>query len=211
VFGRSAGSLRTMLAAAIAVSALVVFVPSAGASINNGGFETGNFQGWSITNLGEGDWYVYSGTTAPLGGPIFAPPKGTFAATTAAPDPGTHVLYRQLDLGSSQDMLLSFFLYYANFGLDFCNASDLNYLALCNQQYRADILKFGADPLSVAPSDIVKPLFRTLPGDPASMAPTKLKFSLEGIHGKVILRFAEVDNQAPLNASVDKVQLKALS
>ena len=202
------------MAATVAVTAFLLFVSAAGAAgIRNGGFEEGNFQGWTVADKGEaGSWFVYSGTTTPVtGDPVDAPPGGTFAAVTDQIDTGAHVLYQTLKLGTEGAQVLSFNLYYLNHATEFCTPSSLDSTGEegCNQQYRVDILRKGADPFSVSSNDVLRTLFRTEVGDPLTLGPTPMSFKLTHLHGKVILRFAEVDNQTFFNASVDDVTLKS--
>src|SRR5262245_47193349 len=72
----------------------MILVPgvSSAATIVNGGFETGDFTGWTVVNQpgGSGDWFVYSGTDSPLSHfSIAAPPEGTHAAVTDQHGPGS--------------------------------------------------------------------------------------------------------------------------
>jgi hypothetical protein len=214
VFGLTRGSWRTAVAASLAVTACLLFVPAAGAAnIRNGGFEEGNFQGWTVADKGEaGSWFVYSGTATPLNSiPVVAPPEGTFAAVTDQFGPGAHVLYQTLKLGTEGAQVLSFTLYYRNLAREFCTPSSLDSTGEegCNQQYRVDILRKGADPFSVSSNDVLRTLFRTEVGDPLTLGPTPMSFKLTHLHGKVILRFAEVDTETFFNASVDDVTLKS--
>ena len=213
MFGLKRGSWRTAVAASLAVTACLLFVPAAGAAnIRNGGFEEGNFQGWTVADKGAGTWFVYSGTTTPGNGfTVDAPPEGTFAAVSDQPAPGAHVLYQTLKLGTEGAQVLSFNLYYHNFAEEFCTPSSLDSTGEegCNQQYRVDILRKGADPFSVSSNDVLRTLFRTEVGDPLTLGPTPMSFKLTHLHGKVILRFAEVDTETFFNASVDDVTLKS--
>ena len=215
VFGLSRGSWRTVVTASLAATACLLFVPAAGAAgVSNGGFEEGDFSGWSVADKSntEGSWFVYSGTTTPGNGfAIDAPPEGTYAAVTDQGGEGAHVLYRTLKLGTDAKVL-SFTLYYRNAAGVFCTPSSLDFTGEegCNQQYRVDILRKGADPFSVSSNDVLRTLFRTEVGDPATLGPTPMSFELKKLHGKVILRFAEVDNQLFFNAAVDDVRLESL-
>jgi hypothetical protein len=211
VFGLSRGSWRTVVAASLAATACLLFVPAAGAAgIRNGGFETGDFSGWTLADKGnDGSWLVYSGTTTPVfGDPVDAPPEGTYAAVTEQDGPGSRVLYQTLKLGSDTKVL-SFSLYYRNHAGEFCTPPTFNFEESCNQQYRVDILRKGADPFSVGSDDVLRMLYRTEVGDPLTLGPTPMSFKLKNLHGRVILRFAEVDNEAPFNASVDDVTLQS--
>jgi hypothetical protein len=189
---------------------------SVAARVPNGGFETGNFSGWSRANQriegGEGNWFVYSGTQSPLSGsPIAAPPRGEFAATTDQDDPGSHVLYSDIRLRAGQEHTLSFFLYYCNRADRFFTRNTLNpSLDRRNQQYRVDLLKPNTNPFTLDPDAIRAEIFRTEVGDPLTLEPTRMTFNLTPFAGQTVrLRFAEVDNQAPFQASVDQVKVKS--
>src|SRR5262245_4489639 len=57
----------------------------AGPDVVNGGFETGDFTGWTVVDQTDssGSWFVYSGTESPFSAfPIAAPPQGQFGATS---------------------------------------------------------------------------------------------------------------------------------
>jgi hypothetical protein len=181
--------------------------------VPNGGFETGDFNNWNVANnqpgTEEGDWFVYSGTTSPLSNSeIAAPPQGTFAATTDQNGPGTHVLYRNITLVPVLEHRLSFYLYYHNEANDFFPRNTLDFRVEPNQQYRVDILRPKANPLTDNPDDIRATLFRTRAGDPLTLEPTLLTFNLTRFGGQTVrLRFAEVDNQDNFLASVDRVRV----
>ena len=177
----------------------------------NGGFENGNFKGWTRANQsgGSGNWFVYSGTLSPLSGfNIAAPPDGRFAATTDQTGPGSHVLYRNIHLKRGMKHKLSFYLYYRNRAERFFTPNTLDYTVDPNQQYRVDLLRPTANPFTVNPDAILKRLFRTEVGDPKSLRPTLMTFDLTPFAGKTVrLRFAEVDNQGFFLASVDRVKV----
>jgi hypothetical protein len=179
----------------------------------NGGFENGNFKGWTRANQsgGSGNWFVYSGTKSPLSDfNIAAPPDGRFAATTDQTGPGSHVLYRNIHLKRGMKHKLSFYLYYRNRAERFFTPNTLDYTVDPNQQYRVDLLRPTANPFTVNPDAILKRLFRTEVGDPNSLRPTLMTFDLTPYAGKTVrLRFAEVDNQLFFQASVDKVRVKS--
>jgi adhesin HecA-like repeat protein len=192
-------------------------VPNASpaASVNNGNFETGNLNGWTVVNQtgGGGAWFAYSGTTSPLNSlPIAPPPQGTFAATTDQGAPGSHVLYQDIALEPNARHTLSFFLYYQNHGTSFATPDTLDDTVSPNQQYRVDVLKPSADPFSVDPNDVLARIFRTEVGDPLTLAPTAKTFDLTPFAGQTVrLRFAEVDNQGPFLASTDDVKVTTTS
>ena len=77
----------------------VVTGAAGAATVANGGFESGDLAGWTVSNLGSGDWFNYTGTLAPLSGTaIAAPLQGTRAATSAQTAPGSHILYQDVAL-----------------------------------------------------------------------------------------------------------------
>ena len=70
--------------------------------VSNGGFETGDFTGWStgdISVVPTDTWYVYTGNRSPVSDTGIARPKeGDFGATTDSNNPGSHVLYQDIEL-----------------------------------------------------------------------------------------------------------------
>ncbi len=196
------------MATIAAVTVMALAVPAQ--AMTNGGFETGDFSGWTVADQagGSGSWFVYSGTTTPINGfTIAAPPQGTFAAVTDQTGGGSHVLYRIVRV--PPNARLSFFVYYENRVPTFCSPPTLDFTTPCNQQYRIDLLRSSANPFSVAPADVLRTLFATQPGDPVSLAPTLQRFNLSKLAGqRVMLRVAETDNQFFFNASVDRVTLR---
>jgi hypothetical protein len=194
--------------------ALVVMVgaaaPASAATIVNGGFETGDFTGWTVVSQrrGSGDWFVYRGANSPLTGfSVHRPARGTYAAITDTFAPGSHVLYQDIALEPGLQHLLRFFIYYQNLAREFCTPDTLSFdIPECNQQYRVDILDPDSGPFSLRPDDVLATLFLTDPGDRRTLEPTQLQFDISQYAGQTIrLRFAEVDNQSFFLASVDEV------
>jgi hypothetical protein len=191
---------------------LAVTGPSSAATIANGGFETGNFSGWTVVNQAPGGWFVYTGTISPLSGfPIAAPPEGTHAAVTDQFGPGSHVLYQDVALESGFSHALSFIVYHENQAGFFAAPPTLDFTVFPNQQYRIDVLRATADPTSTAPSDVLANVFQTREGDPPSLPPTTISFDLTPFAGMTVrIRFAEVDNQFFFQASVDDVRIESV-
>jgi len=184
---------------------------SSAATIVNGGFETGNFTGWTVSNQSGsfGNWYVYSGISTPENGfPIPAPPEGTQAATTDQGGPGSHILYQDVALEAGFKHTLSFVVYYNNQAGEFATPPSLDFGVFPNQQYRVDVLKPTAPVTSVLPGDVLATVFQTNVGDPLTLAPTPVSFDLSGFAGTTVrIRFAEVDNELFFAGSVDNVAL----
>lgn len=190
------------------VTAAVVTGAAGAASVANGDFESGDLAGWTVTNLGSGDWFNYAGTVAPLSGHVIAaPPQGTRAATSAQIGPGSHILHQDVALEADHDHSLSFVLYYANRAGAFFSPETLDpFLGQPNQQYRVDIMRPTAPVDSVAPGDVLLNVFATRPGDPLTLAPTPISVDLSPFDGQTVrLRFAQVDNQLFFQGSVDAV------
>jgi hypothetical protein len=193
------------------VSSATGDVSAAGARVPNGGFESGDFSRWHRANQsgGNGNWFVYSGTTSPLSGhTIAAPPSGNFAATTDQFGPGTHVLYRDIHLKRNMKYELSFYLYYRNLANRFFTPNTLSSNVDRNQQYRVDLLKPSANPFSVKSNAILRTLFRTKVGDPNKLAPQRRTYNISQYAGETVrLRFAVVDTEFFFLGSVDRVRL----
>ena len=186
--------------------------PSASAvPVANGGFETGTFSGWTVFNQpgSAGDWFVYSGTTTPINNiTVPAPPEGVHAAITDMNDPGTHILYQDLVLEPGFTHTLSMSIYYNNTSPPFIVPDTLDHTSVENQQFRVDVMRDTAQVDSVAPGQVLVPVFRTDPGEPDTLAPTTLTVDLTPYAGSTVrIRLAEVDNQGVLNAGVDDVKL----
>jgi len=185
----------------------------------NGGFETGNFSGWTVVqqlNSG-GDWFVYSGTLSPFDSTILAPPEGTFAAVTDQQDPSSQVLYQDVDvpIGTTE---CSVIVYYVNTAqvedgeigateVDaiFVNGPNLNFNEGPNQQARIDIMDPLAPVFDIG-AGVLLNIFQTNPGDPGTLGYTTLNFDLSDFAGTTVrFRAAEVDNIGIFNFSIDDV------
>jgi hypothetical protein len=202
-----------LLAIGIGVLALLAAPGAASAAIvTNGDFETGGLSGWQVstTDPGEG-WFAYTGTSTPLtDNPIPAPPQGSHAALTDENGPGLHVLYQDVTLppGGSTNQL-SLFVYYDS-SASIVSPDSLDPDGAANQQYRVDVLKPGTPVDSVAPSDVLRTVFRTLAGDPTTLDPTQKTADLTPFAGQTVrIRLAEVDNQLFFNAAADAISVKS--
>lgn len=204
---------RSALALSVAAVAIVCLaqVASAGGP-GNGDFETGDLTGWTTADQGPSisGWVVYQGGDAvqtDVPG-MMAPPQGRYAAAVDQSGPGAHVLYRTLKIPNGKPTQVSFQLFFNNYAGIFCDGNSLDWTEPCNQQYRVDILRQGADPFSTDSGDVLKNLFLTRPGDSFKKKPRRMRFSLADFAGmQVVLRFAEVDNQFYFHAGVDDVKL----
>jgi uncharacterized repeat protein (TIGR01451 family) len=87
------------LASNVSVSLTLSWNPASGNILVNGGFETGNFTGWTTENSGFGSWVINDGKVDPDGpdGPL-APQSGKFSVMTAQVGSGRHLLYQDVFL-----------------------------------------------------------------------------------------------------------------
>jgi hypothetical protein len=181
----------------------------AAATVANGDFETGTLAGWTQNVDPSGAWFAYSGTTTPAYGlPIAAPPQGSFAAVADMSSPGTRILYQDVALEPGTHTLSLYAYYRSTEAIAHPTPDSLSSSGGSNQQYRIDVVKPSAPLDSIDPADILVPVFRTATGDPQTLAPTIKTADLSPFAGQTVrLRFAEADNQGPLNASTDAVSI----
>lgn len=209
-------------ALAAALAGLSLLPLRAADLIANGGFESG-FANWTrVDQIGsEGTFFAQSGTTSPvLGLTVSAPPYGSFAAMTDAEGPGSHVLYQDFFVASASAFSLGFSVFINNDNDEFAPNPDfhtpgtLDFSGVQNQRARVDLMTTTADPFSLSGGDILLNLFETAPGDPLVSGYTAMQFDvttlLTSYEGQTLrLRFAAVDNVAPMNFGVDDVHLQA--
>ena len=159
---------------------------------------------------GVGGWFVQQSLITPITGRGWrGAVEHEYGALTDSDDPGSHILYRTINVGNGKKTRIEMWVYYRNRADGFCSPASLSEVGPCNQQYRIDIIKTSAAVDSVAPADVLQNLFQTNSNSPLTLKPKHLlvKKLNSGISGDVVLRFAEVDNQAPFNASVDGIQI----
>ena len=209
--------LRKLLS--LAVLACSSLLPANAAQIlNNGGFESG-LAGWTTTDaLGsDGTFAVQTGTTSPINGDtVPAPAGGTKAAMTDGAGPGSHLLYQDFVVVSAAGVAtLSFDLFIGNRAELFATPApgSLDFgINAANQQARIDILKGSATAFSLVGSDVLLNVYQSNSGDALISGYTHLSFDVTGLVNANLgttlrLRFAEVDNLAPLQLGVDNVSL----
>ena len=213
-------SVRTIFAAA-AMAAVTLASANANARqlITNGGFETGDFTGWTPTAQldSSGNLFIQSNSvgTTPLSGlpDQTNPSGGNFFAVSDQGGPGSYSLTQDFLVsgGSLKDVKVSFQLFANNWaGANYPNGRDFNFSP--NQNVEVDILAGGADPFTNSPGDILAVLYGpgsdNLAGNPNPW--TTYNFDL-GIlpTGTYQIRFAETDNQGFFNMGVDNVSVTA--
>ena len=178
--------------------------------VTNGGFETGDFTGWTQEMLTPADgWFVYTGTLSPINSiPILAPPVGNFAAVADQGAPDSNILYQDIQIPAGETVTCSAIVYYENVGGEggsvFIIGDGLT-LNEDNQQYRVDIMDPNAPSFDTG-AGVLLNLFQTLPGDPNSLGYTTLNFDLSPFAGSTVrIRAAVVVTENPLNGSIDAV------
>lgn len=175
---------------------------AAAATILNGGFETGNFQGWHVTRATEaGDWFTYAGTTTSLGSKrspvtkVPKPPQGQFAAMADQSAPESLILWQDIALEPGLPHSLGLDAFYkssAPLASPQTLSVDRELLGeSANQQFRIDLIRPDAPLDSVAPPEVLANLFQTKTAGAEEMAPTRLGFDLTPFAGQTVrLRIA---------------------
>jgi len=177
---------------------------SSAQAVVNGGFETGDFQGWTVFQQpgSGGNWFVYSGNSVPG---LPSPPVGNFAANTEQGAPSSQILFQDIFVPVGEEALCSVIVYYNNDGVGFVVGPGLTFNIDDNQQGRIDIISTDADPFTTA-AGVFLNIFQTLPGDPQQLGYTTLNFDLSPFAGDTVrFRAAEVDNLGEFNFAIDEL------
>jgi hypothetical protein len=217
---RGWGGSRRLISAAASLLALLAPSGAAAATVVNGDFESGTLQGWHVRQpIFAGNWFAYKGTKAPIGSqrgadPVQPPPQGAYAAISDEANPDSLILYQDIALEAGQSHLLSMLVYYDSYEPiavptpDTLSVDEEVLAGQRNQQYRIDVMRSGAPIASLDPADILRTLFRTAPGDPQRMQPTKLTADLSPFAGRTVrLRIANAVHEEVFNAGVDAVSI----
>lgn len=192
-------------------------------TLENGGFETGDFTGWSTQSWGEGEWVVYEdGTTPPdpsITDPdtpfeVPDPPEGRYAAVSDMSYTGVRFLYRDIEV--TGPLTLHATVFYENHDVQIHDRPDFgrfieDYWAsgFMNQQYRIDLVDPEAPIYSLEADDVLATMFWTQTGDPTALGPTPVSVDLSPWEGQTIrLRVTQTDNMGPLRAGIDDVRLE---
>jgi len=203
--------MKSMIVRAFSGAAMIALAAGAAHAqnlITNGGFETGDFTGWStnVQSGSSGNLYVHAndGTSVPSSLPTAVNPiGGNFFAVTDQSGPGSYSLTQAFTLSSSGTVNISFDLFANNYaGNTYANGRD--FTVSPNENEVVDILKAGADAFTNDPNDIVAVLFG--PGTAASSWGT-VNASLNLAAGNYVFRFAETDNQSNFTAGLDNVSV----
>ena len=177
----------------VPVSVELRWSASIGEILRNGGFETGDFTGWSTTNGGYGAWVINDGTFNPDGPEeTNAPASGGYNALVAQIGGGTHLLY--------QDVRIPAEALGATLSWSHRIRNHASYFAP-NQVFRVEVRNPQNAVLDVA--------FTTQLGDPLLSEWTTHQFSLDRFRGETMrLAFYQEDSTGYFNTYLDDVSVR---
>jgi hypothetical protein len=182
--------------------------------ITNGGFETGDFTGWTVTDTGgAGSFFVCPNAGAfpcpsnqtPLSGlPTVGPAGGSFYAVSDQFGPGSHAITQSFTALAGMTYQLSFDMFVNDWAT--FNSAPTQFGG------EADLLAGGALPLGPALDVFYQADTQVDPttGLPNPWVHTSLDITADLTPGLTYqLRFLESDSTAPLNVGADNVSLMA--
>ncbi|CAA9892562.1 conserved exported hypothetical protein [Candidatus Methylobacter favarea] len=188
--------------------------------ITNGGFETGTFASWTVTDRSAagrgGSWFIGTDDITTLSGhPTVGPAAGSFYAVTDQVRTGAYVLEQSFTIPVDvTSVVLSFDMFRNDWDSGpFVNAAGLDDTAFPNQHARVDIMTAVAGAFSTSLVDVVANL--VAPGVDAGADPnpyTAYPFDITGLVAPGTtykLRFGEVHNRSYFNQGVDNVSILA--
>ncbi|HEX4646845.1 MAG TPA: hypothetical protein VH598_14675, partial [Verrucomicrobiae bacterium] len=162
--------------------------------IVNGGFESGDFTGWTKIPSASGDFILDDGTVSPPSADALTPPfDGNFSAFAQQTAPGILMLRQDITLPANATVvMLSWVDRIRNFAADFDT----------NQQFRVE--------LRTTNDAIMAVLFATKPGDVTLADWTQRSADLSSYHGQTVrLAFIVDAGQTFLEVHLDDISLKA--
>ena len=207
--------LRATTAIALGVAALAyASAASAGELLTNGGFETGDYTGWtaSVQPGSSGNIQVVpnNGGPSPISGyPTAAvnPLGGNYYSITDQGGPGSYALTQSFTLGQTSTVTVSWQMFLNNqSGFVYPNGRDYTFNP--NQNATVDILTGGANAFTNNPADVVATLFNPA-NTPVVPDNAWLNYSdtLTLAAGTYQIRFGETDNQLFFQQGVDNVSV----
>jgi hypothetical protein len=209
--------MRSLLGSLIVGSFLLLAsgmpVRAASSLITNGGFESGSFTGWTVTNWGSGAWFVDSDTSPPLNGadiPTVGPAAGTYYAVTDQEGPTTAALRQTFTVPSDAvSLILSFQMFVDNYGSFTVGSNGLDHTSIPNQHARVDLLTAAATAFDTGSGVLANFYIGSDSGEkPHSYKSYQFEISPFVVPGGTYqLRFAETDNQGILLQGVDNISI----
>ncbi len=194
--------------------------PAIAGLITNGGFETGDFSGWTMTSQvaspEAGSWYIGSTTSTPISGhTTVGPSSGTYYAVTDQDAPGEYALTQKFTVPAHSTVTLTFNMFVNNYTAPI-NSGPLDYTVANTMQGRVDILTAGASAFDTG-AGVVKNLYDGADGGPANgdtPPDPYIAYSFNitpyvGQGGTFQLRFAGSDNEGYLIMGVDNINITA--
>jgi hypothetical protein len=194
------------LASNVPANTVLTWSPGEGELVINGGFETGNFTGWSKLNITEGgggggfgnpnDTYINSGTFIPNDGDgPYRPYAGNFSSVTDQNGPGSIILYQDVAIPANATSVVLTWAHMIR------NQFNTFAVAPQPQEYRAEIRRLDNNVLATA--------YRTEPGDPTRTDWMKQSFSLDAFKGQTIrLAFVEEQFRNFFNLHLDNISIR---
>lgn len=214
---RSRFRLITVLSTCLIVSAIGVGSASA-ATISNGDFETSDLSGWTVFNEpgSGGNWFNYTGTTAPIGPvTIPAPAGGARAAVTDQNEASTSVLYQDVVLEPGQTHTLKYDYFFLNMSVDLWeipSPDSFSFQTPDNQQFAIDVTTTAASPMTTNPAEILASSRRAAVTDPSAIDWTTATIDLTPLAGQTVrFRYVNVNNQSPLFTGLDNVSITSVA
>jgi cysteine-rich repeat protein len=182
--------------------------------ITNGGFETGDFTGWMVTDLAGGSGSTFiddaDGFTPFSGNSTVGPAAGLFYAVSDQGGPGTHVLSQSFTVPANASSATLSFNMFVN---DWSNVGPidqgLDHNLFPNQHSRVDIMSAAAGAFDTG-AGVLANLFLGVDAgfDPNPYTPYVFDItSVVAGGGTFVIRFAESENQFFLNLGVDNVSI----
>jgi hypothetical protein len=192
--------------------------------VTNGGFETGGFAGWTVTDQagGSGSWFQTGAPAGPLSTlPTVGPHTGSFYAVSDQTGPGAHALTQSIAVGVGQSsVIFSFDMFIDDWGgigpivdpsgLDFTSGGTF----APNQFATVDLLAPGTSPLSTTTGVLSNFFVGATPFSGAGNPYIHYAFDITSLvagGGAFDLRFAEVDNENNFLMGIDNVSVLATS
>lgn len=191
---------------------VVALAETASANLVNGGFETGDFTGWTTTTAGDARPIAIAiGSTVSDGGTIPPSLTNNRYAYTSQTGPGQSFLTQAFTVQAGINRIF-FDLFVRNSASAFATPDSLSYLVNPNQQARVDIIRAGAPVTTTDPADIIVAAFRTQVGDPLVQPWRTFELDVTSqlapfVGQVVVFRFAQVDNQNYFNFGIDNVNV----